>query len=208
MYDFIEEHHLWGYVWMLAFIIGLLIIAYIISCIRAVVKRIIFIEKLKTTGCKLYPAHRLWYFGGLKGKKCDFYIDLGDTVLSVKLIGRLWSGTSYAVATRNQWCRQHTIYMVLGSILTKFPLGWHKLRIPDYNFRYNIPEELKSKRIVEVLTFQPVPYELKANTSKKSRDLYSGEVVDGLMITSGGDIRNIAETGVFRDYVVRQGIIQ
>ena len=191
MYDFIEEHHLWGPVWFIGFFAILFVISYVVSGLRAVIKRLLFCVKLRKSGARLFPAHGLWIFGGIYGSGCDFYMHIGDTLLAVKLIGRLWSGTEYAITSCRIWSKQTNVVIPLRGMWV-VPCGFKNLRVPDYNFRRNLsklPSELCSLPIIDTLVFQPFPFRLGP---KK----YTHELIDGRLVLSGDDLLNIINYGV------------
>ena len=197
VYNFIETHHLWGPVWFLCFFAILFVISYVVSIIRAVFNRLRFCAKLRKSGVRLFPAHGMWMLGGIYGSGCDFYVHSGDTLLAVKLIGRLWSGTEYALTSRKMWRKQTNVVIPIRGMWV-IPCGFKNLRVPDYDFRRNLsklPAELRSLPIVDTLVFQPFPFKL---TPKE----YAYEQMHGRLVLSGSDLMNIAQYGVMPPHAV------
>ena len=133
------------------------VIAWIIvfPFVRFFIKRVSFYIRLRRTckklGARCYGTKFMWLFSTRHSQTCDFYVETGDVVYSVKFFESIIkraaitfiNATTYSVA-KCSWC----VYLYVKPKV-------HKL--PKYNFEYNIKNEFISKNIVPIMIILPLP---------------------------------------------------
>lgn len=123
-------------------------------------KRIILAIKLKNAckkcGAALIPTHTFWFFGGRKGRTCDFHVVTEKEVISVKLFQMLRHSSSLHFTESGEYFCEHCIIMLFGrfggshSITTKTK----PKVLPYYDFSFKLPDSDKPQR--KLLLINPV----------------------------------------------------
>ena len=149
--------------------------------VRFFIKRVSFYIRLsracKKLDAKCYGTKFMWLFSTRHSQNCDFYIEMGDVVYSVKffesIIERVEitfiNATTYSVKNFG-WCPLPYMWMTVKPKV-------HKL--PKYNFEYKIKNEFITKNIVPIMIILPLPRFYKIQQSGYS-DL---EIADGTVVS-------------------------
>lgn len=154
-----------GWLWIGAFLLAAVALAFLWRVGRYLVKRALLLVKL-TADCRrgrisLRPRHPLWWLLG--GRGYDLLLELPDPqtgrvayTLAVKLIPTLRRTTEYCIADMDRWDRKTNYLMPTGRGVMMFDFGYRRCisRSVDRVFR-NAPAE-----VIRVYLFHPHPHAL------------------------------------------------
>jgi hypothetical protein len=128
--------------------------------IRFIVKRIslaiILKHACKKCGAIIIPTHRLWFFGGRRGKACDLHIETEKEILSVKLFQMLRRSSSLHFNENGEYICEHCIIMLFGKFGGSCSITYKtkpKL-LPYYDYSAKLPVSDKPQR--KFLLINPV----------------------------------------------------
>lgn len=131
--------------------------------VRFFVKRISFYFRLrrvcKKIGARCYGTKPAWIFSTRKSSNCDFYVEMGDVVYSVKF-------AECIIRRAEMTFVDSKIYYIKNYRWCFMPYGWMWVKrkpkkLPEYNFVYKLRDEFITKNIAAVLLILPLPVFLK-----------------------------------------------
>lgn len=148
--------------------------------VRFFIKRVICCLKIKRSckrnDLKLHAAHFLWFLGLNNSRNCDFYIEAGETVISVKLFG--------ALTKRSEFVFDKDGTYRINKLLLRFIVHYSikRNKIPTYNFRYKYKEDWEIKNQENITLINPVPMDMSLITDKGKLPL---------TVLGGGKVRSL-----------------
>lgn len=171
----------------------LLIIAAAIALIICLVPYIrVFFKRLKLAGelsklcrsgkVRLHKNHALWLFGTRRGKDCDFYLETGDTIWSVKLFGVKTHHSELNLTDDGKYFMREYIAFAAG-MFSRIPLDSKKHELA-VDFRADFNDDWYSKLFKPVLLVNPICMQINYSTKTESRVIGAGEIVNEMYIYS------------------------
>ena len=164
-----------GWLWIGAFLLAAVAIAFLWRVVRYLVKRVFLLVKLiadsKKGRIRLRSRHPLWWLSGRR-LNYDFLVDLphpdtGETAytLAVKVIPTLRKTTEYAIGDMDRWHAKTNYLMPTGRGVMMYDFGYRKClpRPVDQVFR-NAPAG-----VIRVYLFYPHPHALTVERRGEDR---------------------------------------
>lgn len=184
---------------LLIFAVLIAAVIYLLPYIRVGIRRIMLAIKLSSlcerTGARLYKTHQLWLFGGSRGRACDFYIETGETVWSVKLFGMKRRTTELCFTDDRRYFIRSYIAFAAG-MFSRVPLDSKKRELPAYDFRAGFRDEWYMKRFKPVLLVNPVCLQINYTSAGGNRIVGAGEILNDMYIYSSSRLISDIETEV------------
>lgn len=106
----------------------------------------------KKQNYRLIPTHFFWMFGKTGDCRCDFYIEMQDKILSVKLCGCLFRRSNFHYIDRTHYAVQSLRFSLA---CTRFSIPYQMQSKPEYDFGYGFPKD-GAKNICPILLMLPV----------------------------------------------------
>lgn len=169
---------------ILAIAAALYLLPRFIRVLRFLYKRISLYIRLKIhcarNGYALRPAHPLWCFGTKNGSVCDFIVDGGDIVYTVKLWNTLGIKEELTFTEDGMYSsRIHTRPPARIWSVIWYSKETERTPIPDYGIHL-----LSGRKTVPVLLINPAPFELNCPYGKNSYLPGSSGLVSGMHVYS------------------------
>lgn len=151
--------------------------------IRCLLKRLALVGKLKKLcrrrGYRLVGTHALWFLGGKRSARCDFYIEMPDDIIAVKLFGVSRRGVTLVFDDEGRYFIRQHIGFITHSGTMKTDRDGPRIPLPPFQFRYGFRDEWELKRPRAVLLVHPVCFEIRQIKEHRERILGVGESVGG-----------------------------
>lgn len=189
--------------WIIIEAIAVVLVIYLVctipSLIRVLVKRLALVHKLKKVcrqrGFCLTPTHFLWWLGWTKGKRCDFYIEIYDKIVSVKLIGVISRIVHFRYVNSSEYKLRSLRFLTRYHIASLMSVDERKhqfisKRKSPYDFRYKFPDA--DKEMIPVILMNPVSSDVSVSLKKDDRlQIADGEFLDEGYFFSGHGFVNM-----------------
>ena len=166
-------------------LIALIIMLVSFPYLRCLCKRLACLWKVKRLckkkGYALQPTHTLWYLGGKRGIKCDFYIETPRNVYAIKLFGMKRRLTTLILMENGEYCIKH----IVGARHALFTWYTKPKVLPTYDFRYQFQEKWTAKKFHSILLIHPITMEVCLQEKNgMQKGMYYGDEVNGMEIHS------------------------
>ncbi len=183
-----------GFLWSIAILASVIVVAWLWQIGRFIVKRIIFRIRVEKMGYKVRPLRPLWWLIDLRNH-CDLLLytpDMPPKVLAVKLIPTIMQGSEYSIGENGKWDHKLNFLVPMG-------MGVHMM---NFGYRRCLPRRVnfhKYPHAVPVYLFHPHPYAITRGhrgESKWNVDAHAVSVplwVDDILYLDTASLRDLAK---------------
>lgn len=171
-------------------LIGIVALLVLFPYIRCFFKRLFCARKIKKVchnkGYILHKTHALWFLGGKKANKCDFYIETANEVFAIKFFGMPSRLTVLIFKENREFFIRRYIVLLSKFAGARFPTFDGKCKpVPNYDFQYQYKTEWESKTPRRVLLVHPDSMEIRKLPQHGGEVIVgTGDIVNGMEIDS------------------------